>query len=134
MRLRVFAVAMLACCLSGCAPATMSTYAPAPPAIVAGTPIALSATQASKVKDGVTRVLKDPGSAVFGEMSAARHPDGKISVCGYVNARNSYGGYTGQQPFLGGLTPNEFIVVDIAGTDIEWQALLQTCRRLGVAV
>lgn len=42
----------------------------------------------------VTRQLKDPSSARFeavGVMDKGRY------VCGFVNAKNSYGGYTGSQ-------------------------------------
>ena len=46
----------------------------------------------------VREVLKDPDSAKFsgliGVRSIAAPPD-KYSICGKVNAKNSYGGYTG---------------------------------------
>jgi len=33
--------------------------------------------------------------------SAARNSEGLLSVCGWVNAKNAFGGYTGMQPFVG---------------------------------
>jgi len=49
------------------------------------------------VKKYVLSVLKDPESARFYNVQAFN--DNTI-VCGYVNAKNSYGGYTGKQVFL----------------------------------
>lgn len=42
-------------------------------------------------------VLKDPASALFEDVRAA---DGTSGVCGRVNAKNSYGGYTGFKLFF----------------------------------
>lgn len=44
--------------------------------------------------------LKDPESARFGVMNAAKQLDGTITICGWVNAKNSYGGYSGEMPFI----------------------------------
>lgn len=46
----------------------------------------------------VKAVLKDPGSAQFSKLTAFT-VDGVLTVCGSVNAKNSYGGYTGPQRF-----------------------------------
>ena len=48
----------------------------------------------SLVKDG----LKDPNSALF-ESSYHASGEGDGYVCGQVNAKNSYGGYTGKKPY-----------------------------------
>ena len=45
----------------------------------------------------VRSALKDPTSAQFEDVRAA---DGEGVVCGLVNAKNSYGGYTGFKIFL----------------------------------
>jgi len=45
----------------------------------------------------VRSALKDPVSAQFEDVRAA---DGEGVVCGLVNAKNSYGGYTGFKIFL----------------------------------
>jgi len=52
----------------------------------------------SKVEDVVKSSLKDPSSAIFGEIFEI---EGTPYVCGYVNARNSYGGYVGEKIFFG---------------------------------
>lgn len=48
------------------------------------------------VRDAVTENLKDPASAKFGEISVVEGIGGKFA-CASVNARNSLGGYTGEQ-------------------------------------
>lgn len=55
------------------------------------------------VESGVRQSLKDPESAIFGRMIAGRLAENEslVMVCGWVNAKNSYGGYVGDKPFLG---------------------------------
>ena len=48
----------------------------------------------------VRGLLKDPDSAVFGEMYVRRAP--ALVVCGTVNSRNSFGGMAGRQRFISG--------------------------------
>lgn len=49
-------------------------------------------------KQQVLRNLKDPESARFGDVFIGRND----FVCGMINAKNSFGGYTGEQPFTSG--------------------------------
>lgn len=88
------------------------------------------------VVSAVRKRLKDPESARFGVMAAARK-DGKegVDVCGMVNARNSYGGYTGEQPFIGTMfidrpngKPPIFIPLAIGGNKIAREATIKVCR------
>ena len=60
-----------------------------------------SATASEKrmAKEMVTSQLKDPESARFGEIWALKGSNGHKCVCGYVNAKNSFGGYTGKKMF-----------------------------------
>jgi hypothetical protein len=54
---------------------------------------------------GIKARLKDPDSAKFGPMSAARSDStGVVRVCGTVNAHNSFGGYSGSSRFVAHLT------------------------------
>lgn len=46
--------------------------------------------------------LKDPTSAIFQWTKVPKKlPDDGFDYCGTVNAKNSYGGYTGAVPFIG---------------------------------
>lgn len=51
-------------------------------------------------QDAVRAKLKDPGSARFEGVFFNRGADGIPVVCGYVNSRNSFGGYSGAQRFV----------------------------------
>lgn len=64
-------------------------------------PVALSPADIATIQAGTRQSLKDPDSAKFGMISAGTDAKGQISVCLMVNARNSYGGYTGMKPHMG---------------------------------
>lgn len=52
----------------------------------------------------VSSQLKDPYSAQFSDMTASDQSlSGGIVVCGRVNAKNSYGAYSGSVPFRAGM-------------------------------
>lgn len=53
--------------------------------------------------DALRRVLKDPDSAKISNTRVVQWRSGKV-VCGEVNAKNSYGGYVGNRPFVAGST------------------------------
>ncbi len=44
-------------------------------------------------------ILKDPESARFRNLRVSSYEKGAV-ICGEVNGKNSYGGYTGYQPFV----------------------------------
>lgn len=115
--------AVLMMCLVGCAAQTMRETM---------RPVELTAEQTTQVQDGVRRSLKDPESARFGPMQAATNEAGDISVCGLVNGRNSYGGYTGEQPFIGGFASRAFHVTAIGGSFAETMAVKDVCRDKGL--
>ena len=52
-----------------------------------------------QTKKNVKDLLKDPESAQFRNIKVVINTEGRKSVCGQVNAKNSYGGYTGFQSF-----------------------------------
>ena len=63
----------------------------------------------------ITERLKDPGSAQFGpEAAAFAMPDGTVSFCSSVNAKNNMGGYVGMQPAWASLRKegDKFVGVD----------------------
>lgn len=51
-------------------------------------------------KEQVRDLLKDPVSAQFKGVTTVINSKGSESICGEVNARNSYGGYVGFQKFV----------------------------------
>jgi hypothetical protein len=96
--------------LSGCMPQQQIQYSqspsPAMKALLEGKPepiipsFKLSAKTRGGIEADLRNGLKDPESARFGMMNSVKHPDGTVSICGWVNAKNSYGGYTGEMPFI----------------------------------
>jgi hypothetical protein len=103
--------------------------------ILPGKPIKLNRKQQDAVVSGITRWLKDPSTAYFGEMSAARNPLGYVTVCGDVDGRNSAGKFVGMAPYIGVLlgrpaTP-EFVVVQIAAFGRERAEVVALCRESG---
>ncbi len=80
----------------------------APPAAVLATVAKPSVQQPSapppepfpEARKAIVRTLKDPGSAKFGRLFQGRGMSGNETVCGEVNAKNGFGGYTGMTPFV----------------------------------
>lgn len=58
-----------------------------------------TASQISRAKKIIARAMKDPMSAQFRDMYAITRGTGDDTVCGEVNAKNSYGGYVGFRLF-----------------------------------
>jgi hypothetical protein len=110
---RVYSSLLLAFFLFGCA----STEPPPPQEVPMGsfhgkqnTPLAkpvktreLTKNEKKIIGEGIARGLKDPQSAQFRWLPFPESNEELISYCGMVNAKNSYGGYTGFKPFLAGI-------------------------------
>jgi hypothetical protein len=101
-------------------------------------PVTLTAQQQQIIRAETMKRLKDPESARFGKMSASQDKDGSLTVCGFVNAKNAFGGYTGMSPFMGAFLrpPNggTFKVIEIASSDTDRQAVISVCGQAGVAL
>lgn len=94
----------------------------------------LSISQRTDVQMVIKYSLKDPGSAVFGPISAARKNDGIVVVCGWINAKNSFGGYTGNRPFIGALIkefPN-FYLGGIGENNKDAVKIVKACEKIGL--
>lgn len=66
-------------------------------------------------------------------MAAGRFNDGRVFVCGWVNGRNGFGGYTGGAPFAVELVAGAPIVRIVAETN-NWMERAQAqdlCGSLG---
>jgi len=125
------------CAVGGGTIGAVATSDPAPkPLAGAGTPITLTSKQQQAVRAGVAKGMKDPEAARFGDkMSGAKKADGTITVCGYVNGKNSYGGYVGMSPFVGILAdgPNgPFGLVDVGSSTKDRPFVIKLCWDSGV--
>lgn len=107
-------------------------------------PQTLTPEQQKAVEQGVREKLKDPDSARFkGSMMVPYGEDSHL-VCGFVNSKNSYGGYAGFTPFHGLLltlkrkSDNKpvymFSVPSIGGGEISPQAIYDWCAKDGIVL
>lgn len=97
--------------------------------VVASQPTQFTDAQAKVATDAVMRRLKDPESARAGRAwtSILHYADGRqnLAVCGLVNARNSFGGYTGDQFYLVLLSPDSSMATAIFDAEL-------VCRAYGI--
>ena len=118
---------MAALALGGCATAT-----PEPP--VATHPIKLDAAQLKAIERSVANGLKDPESARFNMITGVAGADGRVRACGYVNAKNSFGGYVGMRPFAGAFDgSNNFVFVLAEGVP-QSADILGICKSRGILI
>ena len=69
-------------------------------------------------REAVMNTLKDPASAQFEAVQVKAN-----AVCGFVNARNSYGGYVGRTRFAAAWRSREVFVLPQRGTDSRFSAI-----------
>lgn len=82
-----------------------------------------------KGKKAVKEKLKDPDSAKFKNLFFSRGADNVPCTCGEVNAKNSFGGFTGFQRFIsGGSSDLTFFEAEVADFDAAWDRLCTTPR------
>ncbi len=100
--------------------------------------VALAPKQVTAVKQVVARNLKDPESARFDRpfRAARSQVDQVVMVCGLVNARNSYGGYTGNSYFIGVFPAGggPFVLNRIATGQSDYAEAREVCGAVGIAV
>ncbi|MCB1514360.1 MAG: hypothetical protein H6876_09960 [Hyphomicrobiaceae bacterium] len=101
-------------------------------------PHALTSQQSAAVQSAVSSQLKDPESARYTDFRARKviMPGGKVAyqVCGYVNSKNSFGGYVGKTPFAGAFPwsqPERFVITGV-GQDWQRTGVMEGCAQLGL--
>ena len=92
--------------------------------------VQLSPAETTVVQDSLRKTMIDPDSVRFGTINSGRYADGKVVVCGWINAKN-----TGDEPFYGVLTTVDgkpVFNVQLFGSDQTSVAEAdQICRRSG---
>lgn len=95
--------------------------------------IPLTPNQLETVQAGVRGSLKDPGSAQFGKIVAAQNSNGETAACGTVNARNSFGGYTGMKAFVASIEKSGRVTgIAIEGSGYPEGSIRTLCQRRGM--
>lgn len=74
----------------------------------------LSEADVQIVEAAVRPLLKNPPSAQFRGIAAARSDDGHKFVCGWVDYSKPNGALAGEQPFSGTLFAGQFVVGTVA--------------------
>lgn len=77
-----------------------------------------------RVEQAITAGLKDPESARFGKDMKLYGPPDKLLACGTINARNAFGGYVGESPFM---IWNGYVFL---GTEETGAAIAECCDRV----
>lgn len=114
---RILAAAVLAATLSACA---------MQPGEYTATP--LTAAQEAEVKRAVGYRLKDEPSARYRNLALITRTNGQQYVCGQVNSRNSFGGYTGFMAFMGRFEGDRFNL-QLAETPQTQGSMVTACPR-----
>jgi len=89
----------------------------------AATQAALRVERFADARRDVIAHLRDPSSATFGKLFMGNNN----LVCGYVNARNGFGGMTGMQPFIAGYARNAVIFYQSGaeGFMVHWKKICE---------
>ena len=93
----------------------------------------------SETQRQVAARLKDPESARFGPIRAVSriwNGSEELVVCGWVNSKNSFGGYTGQTPYIGKFHKNRDFELVAMGDASQTSALLVlgACETAGIPI
>jgi hypothetical protein len=100
-------------------------------------PISLTPAMVRSIENGLRVTMKDPQSLILGPVRAGvDRTSNTVVVCGYVNGRNSFGGYTGMQPFIGsaGTDTAGFRPADIGGDSNNQWAISTQCKLRGLPI
>jgi hypothetical protein len=99
-------------------------------------PAQLTTSERETVLNALKSGLKDPYSAVISDVAAKKSSNGAIfKVCGMINAKNSYGAYTGSRPFYvfgakeGGRLVVSPALVTIGNSEIEAEYIGRQCNK-----
>ncbi|MBV6413774.1 MAG: hypothetical protein OMOMHJEC_01593 [Xanthomonadales bacterium] len=92
-------------------------------------PRAATASEVALIRKAMEEKLLDSDSAKFLDVKICEGDEGH-SLCGKVNAKNSYGAYAGYKGFMGLLVPNKEAFI-LAIDDSESAAAESVCRKSG---
>lgn len=70
-------------------------------------------------KQAIKAQLKDPGSAIFDALTSYTASNTQVHICGYVNAKNSYGGYAGASPFVAIYAHNVIVFASLSESSVD---------------
>jgi len=95
-------------------------------------PETLSMQQAQAVSTAFEGVLIDHKSAELSDLKSATSANGTLSVCGYINAKNRFGGYTGKLPFFGSFRGEAFELRTVGQDRDTLHQVMNRCQMFGI--
>jgi hypothetical protein len=98
-------------------------------------PHQMTAAETKSFEAGLRNSMKDPDSTRIGNVYASRSAStNTIAICGYVNAKNSYGGYSGDKPFVGAMVGDTFILQLVDNSEFGVKLIRDQCRERQVPI
>ena len=103
-------------------------------------PYTVSDRQMKAIEEAIGRELKDPYSAVYEGLRASVDSVEMVHVCGFVNAKNSFGAFSGRTPFYISIVPFEepkspMVMQQVFSEHPNVVAqVLEICREMSVAL
>jgi hypothetical protein len=102
----------------------------------------LTPAEKTLLASGLREKLKDPESAQFRwtKITKSAGADGRVYYCGAVNAKNSYGGFTGFGPFWAWVYASpkgQLLRAEMIGTgadDLANRVIGEECGKRGIAI
>jgi hypothetical protein len=97
-------------------------------------PLTIDEAYGAVIEYGIRMGMKDPNSVIFGPSRAMELSDGNIAVCGYVNAKNSFGGYHGMVPYYGILSKktHRFTLMQVGDAPAPYYDVNKICKQYGM--
>jgi len=129
----------LAGCYTASTPPPAKVADPDVPLLAASDLRTLTANEKALLAKGFVATLKDPGSAQFQWAKVPKRlPESGFDYCAMVNAKNSYGGYIGAQPFIGMVMVNNGkiiggVIAAVGDANPTYQQIIpDMCRKKGL--
>lgn len=137
-QMRILAIAIACTMLGGC----MTASGPTEPYVAGYTPDELrelTPIEKATLAKAFAKTLKDPDSAKFEWTKVPKNWSGKTAIdyCATLNAKNSFGGYVGFQPYIGLITIaggkiTGGTVTGLASNAGEQQLVSEMCAKKGL--
>lgn len=105
-----------------------------PPDLQSSSPLPIDSTIEEAIILGLKEHLRDPDSARLSKLKASKHDSGSLIACGFVNAKNAFGGYAGKQPFIGIIANGKFELYQIGDDKLYSLMVTSNCDLANAAI
>ena len=95
-------------------------------------PPLITVAEKAAIRAEFRKTLTDPESARF-RWLARKSPDGN-TYCGFINAKNRFGGYVGFKPYIAVVEDTFAAIISAGETDTKATANIQQCIENGIDI